>query len=188
MAKNDTYENHLDLEESKWFAVYTRYKREKMVFKALQQKGIECYLPIQKTLRQWERKRKWVELPLINCYVFVKITKPAYIPVLETENVVRFVQFSRNLISIPSEEISLLKKILREETCVQTKEITYVEGDIVEIISGNLLGLRGKLIKKQGKTNFLVELHNIGYAFQMEVDATILRKVNPVVLEQIHLL
>ena len=63
------YENHLDTSEARWFAVYARYKREKVVAQRLQEKGIECYLPLQRLTRYYTRKVKQVELPLISGYL-----------------------------------------------------------------------------------------------------------------------
>ncbi|MGB0861772.1 MAG: transcription termination/antitermination NusG family protein, partial [Saprospiraceae bacterium] len=45
--------NQIDKKEERWFAVYTQYKREKLVKKMLDQKGIECYLPIKKVVKEW---------------------------------------------------------------------------------------------------------------------------------------
>ena len=93
-AFSQSYENHLDNHEARWFAVYTRFKREKVVKRALQEKGITSYLPIQKLTRHYTRKVKHVEMPLISCYIFTKITKKEYVRVLETQDVVNFVKFS----------------------------------------------------------------------------------------------
>ena len=177
LSENEEYENHLDKNISKWFAIYTGYKREKIVAKDLTRKGIENYLPLTKVLRQWERKKRTVELPLLNCYVFVKITKSDYIRVLETENVVKFVHFSKNLISIPEKEMEIMKRIVGEGISIETKEISYVEGDKVEIANGNLAGLQGILIQKQGNNNFVIELNKIGYAFQMHIEPSLLIKI-----------
>jgi len=103
--------------------------------------------------------------------------------VLETENVVKFVQFSKNLISIPEKEIEIMKRVVGEGISLETKELSYFEGDKVEIASGNLVGLRGTLIEKQGNNNFVIELNNIGYAFQMHIEPSLLIKIetgNPV--------
>ena len=64
-------ENHLNVNEAKWFAIYTNYKREKTVKKDLDAKGITAFLPIQKVIRNYASKRKTVELPLISCYLLV---------------------------------------------------------------------------------------------------------------------
>lgn len=170
------YENHLDDHEAKWFAIYTRYKREKMVAKRLQQKGIEVYLPLQKFTRRYVRKVKQVELPLINCYLFTKITKKEYVPVLETQDVLKFVRFSRNLISIPEAEIRIIQRVVGEAVEVEVNPAEYLPGDDVEIIAGQLTGLKGKLLKKENEKNFLIELESLGYQMLMKVDPSLIQR------------
>ena len=130
--------NQLDKQEARWFAVYTNYKREKLVKKTLDQKGIECYLPLKKEVRQWSKKRRTLELPLMSCYVFVKIIEAEYIPVLETEYVLKFVKFSKDLIAIPEREIEIIKNILQDNIEFEVANEHQLErGDTVEIIAGN---------------------------------------------------
>lgn len=172
-----TYENHLDSKEPRWFAVFTPFKREKLVCRQLQKKGIRAYLPIQQLIRRYTRKIRKVELPLISCYVFVKITRAEYVKVLETEQVLGFVKFSGNLIAIPDGEMELMKRVLGEGMEVNAAKQSYQEGDLVEVISGNLVGTRGKLCSIQGKKQFLVDLNFLGYTLQISIDPALLRKV-----------
>lgn len=182
MAKKESYkENHLDAEVPKWFAVYTRYKGEKMAFRQLAKKGVSAYLPLQKHTRRYTRKVKEVELPLISCYVFVKITTQQYVKVLETETVVDFVRFSKNLISIPEEEIDLMKRVLGENWEVEAEPFSLTPGDYVEIGAGNLVGLRGRLIDHRDKQQVLVDLERLGYSLRISVDKSLLRKVNAII-------
>lgn len=171
-----TTENHLCTNTPKWFAVYTKFKAEKEVARRLMKKGIECYVPVNQVVRQYTRKRKVIDLPLINCYAFVKITKDQYVSVLETEHVIKFIHFSRNLISIPESEINLLKRICQEVSDIETEEIAFQSGKPVEIISGNLTGIQGKLVENLGK-NFLVELQYIGIGLRIEVDPKLLKSM-----------
>jgi transcription antitermination factor NusG len=55
-----------------WHALYVASRQEKKVFERLQQNNIETYLPIIKTMRQWSDRKKMVELPLLNGYIFVR--------------------------------------------------------------------------------------------------------------------
>ena len=170
-------ENHLDPVEYKWFAIYTNYKREKTVKKDLDAKGIINFLPIQTVIRHYASKKKKVDLPLISCYLFVKITKGEYVPVLETDNVIKFVRFAKNLISIPEEEINTLKKIIGEGIPVEASKLEMTQGDAVEITGGNLTGLKGTLVGEHGEKELIVELETMGYSLRMQVDATLLKKV-----------
>lgn len=170
--------NHLDEHEARWFAIYTRYKREKLIRKRLEDKGISTYLPIQQFVRHYARKIKVVDIPLINCYVFVKITKQEYVPVLETPDVLHFIKSANQLRAIPDEEIQVLKQIVGETKLVEVDKSSYQSGDEVEIIGGNLTGIKGILIDNQAKHNFLIELNEIGYTLRMQVDPTLLKRVS----------
>ncbi len=177
MAEREEYENHLDEKEPRWFAVYTRSKGEKVVKSLLDKKNIQCYLPLQTVTRRYTRKIKVLHLPLIRCYVFVKITKGQYIPVLETENVVKFLRFSKNLLAIPEHEINIMRRVVGEDVELEVEPISFHKGDRVEIIGGKLTGLQGTLIENAGKKQMVIELQNVGFVLKMTVDASLLRKV-----------
>lgn len=170
-------ENHLHVSEPKWFAVYTRFKSEKVVQRLLLQKNIENYLPLQKVTRRYTRKIKHHDIPLISCYIFVKIVKDEYVKVLETDNVVRFIRFSKNLLSIPDDEIEIIRRVVGEADEVFAEPGRFKEGDAVEVVGGNLTGLRGRLIEKQGKKQMVVELENIGYSLRLTVDISLLHRL-----------
>lgn len=175
-ASTYTITNQLDDREARWFAIYTPHRREKIVDKRLRERGIHSYVPVLRYTRHYTRKVRHVELPLINGYVFAKITRSLYVPVLETPDVINFVKFNKNLIAIPDAEIKLLQRIVGEDIELEAQAIqAFQPGDQVEIIGGNLTGIKGTLLKKHGK-NFMVELSTLGFALYMEIDPTLLEK------------
>ena len=107
--------NHLHDTIPRWFAVQTRSKSEKFVQRMLAKKGIYAYVPLQRFMRRYTRSTRIVEKPLINCYVFVRIVKQDYVPVLETENVSGFIRFNKELVAIPEEDINVLRRITLED-------------------------------------------------------------------------
>jgi transcriptional antiterminator RfaH len=172
-----TVENHLSEDEPKWFAVYTKYKREKIVHKQLVQKGIETFLPLQKVTRYYTRKIKHLELPLLSCYIFVKIVKGEYVPVVRTPDVVDLVRINKNIISIPEREINILRQVVGEKVDMEmVKSSQLKEGDWVEIVSGRLVGLKGQLIEQKSNKNFVISLEKLGYDLHLQVDPKILQK------------
>lgn len=175
--KAQDFENHLHVSEARWFAVYTRFKSEKVVLRMLETKQIEAYLPLQKVTRRYTRKIKHHEIPLISCYIFVKITKSEFATVMETENVVRFLKFAKNLLSIPDEEIEIIRRVVGDGEEVAAEPGKFQEGDLVEVIGGKLTGLRGRLVEKQGKKQMVVELESIGYSLRMNIDVSLLSRV-----------
>lgn len=177
MADNQaTVVNQLDEQEARWFAVYTRFRREKQVLKYLSERGIQAYLPIQSFTRRYTRKIKHVQLPLINCYIFTKITKQEYVPVLETPDVVNFVRFAKDLIAIPDAEMNVMKRVVGEGIEIDAQPGSYQLGDEVEIVGGNLTGLKGWLVETASEKNFVIELENLGYTLRMSLDPTLLLK------------
>lgn len=169
--------NHLHDSEPRWFAVHTRSRSEKFVQRMLAKKGIQVWLPLQKLLRRYTRSTRTVEKPLINCYVFVRIVKTQYVPVLETENVAGFVKFGKNLLSIPESQIDLLKRITLEEGLdVEAVKGNFAEGDPVEIAFGNLAGLKGRIVRIEGKRKFQVELDYLFHSLLITVDAAFLER------------
>ena len=167
----------LDDVEPRWFAVYTMAKREKMVAKRLEQKGIECYLPIQHVTRYYTRKVKHLELPLIRGYVFTRITKKQYVPVLETPDVVNYVKFNKNLIAIPDTEIDIIRRVVGDKLDAHVEPLSLCIGDEVEIIGGQLTGVRGKMLARENKHEILLELTTIGLALRVGVKEEYLRKL-----------
>jgi len=170
--------NHLHDTEPRWFAVHTRAKCEKFVQRALAKKNIHAYVPLLRLLRRYVRSTRLTEKPVIPGYVFVEITKSEYVPVLETENAVGFVRFNKDLLAIPEAEIGLLRRIaLEDDLDVTAIPGLLTEGDPVEISGGALTGLRGHIVKTEGKRRFQIALERLGYSLLITVDEGLLRRV-----------
>lgn len=173
------YQNlHISNDERKWFAVYTRFKREKIVLKQLMEKGIDAYLPLSTYKRVYTRKIKKIELPLISCYVFVKIFHSEYFSVLSTQDVVKFVKFSHELLAIPEREINILKAITGQNIEVEAIKLVPEIGDDIEICFGSLYGLKGKLVDHHNDKNVVIELVQMGFSMRMHVDSQYLKIIN----------
>src|SRR6478752_682736 len=75
-----------------WHAIYVKSRTEKKVGELLSERGIDNYVPLVKTMRQWSDRKKLVEFPLLNGYVFVSIAPIESEKVLQTRGVVNFVR------------------------------------------------------------------------------------------------
>lgn len=172
------HESHLSEDQPRWFAIRTRYKSEKLAYKQLISRQIDAYLPIRHLIRRYGRKKREVDLPLINNFVFVKIVKKDYLTVLQTEYVNGFLKLGHNLLSIPEEQIELIRRLLGENIDLEVVENRILEkGDWVEVTSGPLLGMRGKLVQVKGKEKVLVELINSGYSLEISIDNQLVKRV-----------
>lgn len=178
--KNNIQENinQLSDDEARWFAVYTKFKCEKFVTDQLAKKNIEAYIPIVTKTRRYHRKIKHFEIPLINCYVFVNIKKVDYLRTLETDYVMKFLRQGKDLLAIPDREIETLKRVAGDvvETISQV-DYSFQFGEEVEVISGHLTGMSGKIISRAGKKCFVVELETIGCQLRIKIDLNMLKPI-----------
>jgi transcription antitermination factor NusG len=155
-----------------WHVVYTRSRAEKKVQLELNFKNIENFLPVQKKLRQWKDRKKWVEMPLMSGYCFVNITRKEYDLVLQTVNVVSYVRFEGKAATIPESQIDYLKQMLKQyDFEIEITSENFAPGKKVEVIEGPLIGLRGELIEARGKNKFIIRFMQINSVFSVEVPA-----------------
>lgn len=161
----------LDTQERKWFAIRVMAKSEKVVARALGRKGIPYYLPIQTRVRHYTRKTKTVELPLLKGYLLVHLLLDDYIHVLDTQHVVGFVKSDNAPAVVRDEEIELLRRVEGSShyaKTISTEEL--IPGSEMEIIGGDLTGLRGRLVEVKGKEYVSIELIHMDSAIILEVD------------------
>jgi transcription antitermination factor NusG len=164
-------------EIKKWHVIYVRSRSEKKVYNELEFEGIEAYLPLQRKLRQWSDRKKWVEMPLISGYLFVFIAPKEYEKVLKTFGVVAYVRFEGKAAIVPDYQIEYIKKMLHEPDI--NIEITHqfpVKGDQIVVISGPLIGLNGKLISFKGKRRVAIEIIQLNLSILVEVQLSDIEK------------
>jgi transcription antitermination factor NusG len=159
-------------DNKKWHVIYTRSRAEKKVAAELFHQNIECFLPLQKKLRQWKDRKKWVETPLISGYCFVCIDRSEYDKVLQTDNVVCYITFEGKAAIIPQGQIDGLKRMVQQSDFeVTVSEANFEPGQKVEIIAGPMVGLRGELVKCRNKERFVLRIEQINTVFSVEVPA-----------------
>ena len=153
-----------------WYAVYIRSRAEKKAQVELQLMNIETFLPTQRKLRQWSDRKKWVEMPLIPGYLFVRISRKEYDSVLQANNVVSYVRFEGTAAIIQDQQIDYLKLMLKQgDLDIEITRENFKPGQLVEVISGPLIGLKGKLQKIKGKNKVAIELDQLGCSALVEI-------------------
>ena len=145
-----------------WYPVYTNPRAEKKAYTALISKGIEAYLPLQKRLKQWSDRKKWVEEPLIKSYIFVRIASYAQAEVLMTKGISRFIYFSGSITSMPDKQIEELKLLMASPYELEITEENLSPGEKIKIKAGPLKGLTGEMIAYRSQKQLLLRLESLG--------------------------
>ena len=161
-----------------WHAIYTRPRSEKKALIELEEKGIETYLPLIKTLKQWSDRKKWVEEPLFRSYIFVKVSEKEYYDVINMYNAVRYITFEGKAVSIPPQQIEAIKIYITQEENLNVDLSSYESGQAVHIIEGPMKGLQGTLIRVTGKNKVRIEIDGIGNAVYVNIPGAYIRKLN----------
>ncbi|MBN1159071.1 MAG: UpxY family transcription antiterminator [Bacteroidales bacterium] len=160
-----------------WYAAYTKSRNEKKVARELGKQGIEYYLPLYKTIRQWSDRKKKVEEPLIRSYIFVRIIQKEYLPVLQTNGVVNIVRFEGKPVPIPDWEIENLKIALGAEVPLTQESRVFTEGEEVSISHGPLQGLRGTIIRIQGRQKLVISISALNYQFTIDINPAFVENI-----------
>jgi transcriptional antiterminator RfaH len=160
----------------RWYAVYTRSRAEKKVALHLEKQGIEMYMPLVKTLRQWSDRKKIIYEPLFRSYVFVKVNNKDYYEVLSVPGAVRFVKIAYEIISIPECQIDAIRTFMGEIEI--TEPLSYFEtGNEVEVAYGTLKGLRGKLISTKNQRKLIVQIDAVYQNITLTLPSHLLKKI-----------
>jgi transcription antitermination factor NusG len=146
-----------------------------MVYSRLLEAGIDAFLPLQKTLKQWSDRKKWVEEPLFRSYLFVKIDPDAYYKVLGITGVVKYITFEGKAVPVPDQQILAIKQFLNNEADQLISEEDFQIGDKVEIYRGALKGLLGNLVDLQGKQKVRIEIESIGQSIVLTIPKSYLK-------------
>jgi len=152
-----------------WYALYTRFRHEKKVEYQLQQKGIETYLPIRKSLRKWSDRKKWISEPLFNCYVFIYSDVKERFEATHSYGAVRIISFAGKPAVVREHEINYIKSILSEVPDA-TPCYNIPVGSRVKIHRGPLAGVKGILTESMNKTRMIVSLDTINQGVSFNVD------------------
>jgi transcriptional antiterminator RfaH len=164
-------------QEKLWYAMYTRSRSEKQVYELLLRSGFDVYLPLQKVLKQWSDRKKWVEEPLFRSYIFVHILPSEYYDVLNIPGSVRYVSFEGKAVAIPPQQIEAIKQFVDTGLELPDVELSILPGAIVDIIDGPMKGLSGELLEIMGKKKVRIEIDGLGQSVFLELPASHIRGV-----------
>ena len=144
-----------------WYVLYTKSKQEKKVAESLKQLGIEAYCPMVTVMKQWTDRKKKVEVPLINSYVFVNIDERQRDDVFKVSGIVRYLFWLGKPAVVRDIEIEALQKSL-EGIVTSFEVLPFQKNGVISIPSGPFQGLEG-IIKHVNKNTIQLVLVDLGF-------------------------
>lgn len=145
----------------KWYVLYTKPKSEKRTALNLEKMGFEVYCPMQIKTRQWSDRKKKVEVPLFNSYIFIKLKEKDRNKVFEAPGVVRYLYWLGKPAVVKEHEIDVIQKWLNDDNFDRVKVQNLNPGDEIEIKSGILKG-KSAVVQEVGKKEIRLILKTMG--------------------------
>lgn len=156
----------------RWYPVYTHSRAEQKTCLLLEKRGVVCYLPLQKTLKQWSDRKKWITEPLFRSYLFVYISLREYNIVSQTKGIVRFIYFTGKIAYIPDYQIQILKDYLSGELLPEISTLKLSAGKRVKIINGKLKGYEAEMVAWEQQYRLILRLDALGQSLLLKINAS----------------
>ena len=148
---------------------YVQARHEKKVRDRLINDGFEPFLPLEKILKQWSQRKKWVEEPLFRSYIFVKIAAHEIANVLQIPGIVTYVRHVGKPAIIRQQHIDIIKKMLVTDTTFEVSSNKIELGSEIEIQTGPFVGMKAYVQEIRGTKKLVVSLESIDYTIIVEL-------------------
>lgn len=119
-----------------WYVVYTKPKWEKKVAEKLNQIGVECYCPLVSQVKQWSDRKKKIEVPLFNSYVFVHLNESERNDVFQVAGAIRYLFWLGKPAIVKDQEIEIIRTNLNASNVSDISVSNIQVGDKIILESG----------------------------------------------------
>jgi transcription termination/antitermination protein NusG len=166
--------------EKHWFVFYTKSRQEKKVKELLRKAGFEVFLPLQTVVRQWSDRKKKVETPLFNSYIFVREQEHNLQKILQMPGIAWSIRYNGKPAFLRQVEMELIQRFLTSGLFIETESIPaehFVTGDKATVIDGPLAGLSGIVEGEASERKFSVLLEGINQMIRVHLPKQLLKKL-----------
>jgi len=162
-----------------WFALSVKSHHETAVSARLINKGFEVFLPLYRTTRTWSDRKKEIQLPLFDGYVFCRFNpNERSVPVATTPGVFRIVSMGNTPAPVPDHEIEAVRAVTNSRSVVEPWP--YIpKGSPVQITSGVLSGVEGSFMEEHTGGRLIVSITLLQRSVAVQIDRTSVRPQMP---------
>ena len=178
----------MDINEHKWYLIYTKFNAEKKLYEKIINRGILAYLPIRKIKRKWNDRYKIIEEPAFESYLFAKLNYDSMHVVEQMSGFMFFVSYGSPNKStgqksnkffplITDTSIDQIEKILTEHPKACLKNNSLIKGDKVQIIEGSLINYQGILTHHPEGNKVAINIKGLDQSLIITVPMLLLKKI-----------
>lgn len=154
---------HLNKDAIAWYAMRTTYKRELKIKQNLDEKGVECFVPVKKGDINGVQKVN----PIMQNIIFIRSSRNAIDELKSGEGLLSSLRYTINMDTgdvfiVPDVQMNnfiLISSTLNDNLIyIPTSEIAHKTGDRYMIIGGDYKDAVGEIIRVKGDRRFVVRI------------------------------
>lgn len=166
-------------EKRNWLVIRTRPRWEMKVYNQIVQKKIDTFLPLITTIKQWSDRKKKVQIPMFNSYIFVNVTPEERLRAIrETIGALNYIYYNKRPAVVSDIEIELIKLSLNSPEKIKIESGLVTKGDYVQVISGPFTGMFGIITELRGNYKLSVNLYELSMSLNIVVNPNEIKKTD----------
>jgi transcriptional antiterminator RfaH len=150
-----------------WYVVYTKPKWEKKVAERLNEIGVIAYCPLITKLSQWSDRKKKVEVPLFNSYIFVQVNEKERNTIFEIPGAIRYLFWLGKPAIVKEGEIKTIQDWLSVSDAYEISVDTWQKGDNVVLESGPFVA-QSAIVQEVKQHHYILVLESLGCILKVE--------------------
>ncbi|WP_426092436.1 UpxY family transcription antiterminator [Flavobacterium sp. DSR3-2] len=150
-----------------WYVVYTKPKWEKKAAEQLTKFGVNCYCPTINRVHQWSDRKKKVEVPLFNRYIFVQLGDKEKNHIFHSPGVINFLYWLGKHAIVKEKEINTIKEWLKGDNASNISVLEYQIGNKIKLNSGPF-SEQHAVVKDITQTHYILILESLGCILKMK--------------------
>ncbi|MFH7017960.1 UpxY family transcription antiterminator [Flavobacterium sp. FlaQc-47] len=150
-----------------WYVVYTKPKWEKKVAEKLTEIGIKCYCPLITQIKEWSDRKKKVEVPLFNSYVFVQLEDINRNSVFQISGVIRYLFWLGKPAIVKDSEIDIIKTSLKAPNISDISVTSIQVGDRIKLEAGAFTN-QDAIVQEISNTHYILVLESLGCVLKIK--------------------
>ena len=144
-----------------WYVVYTKPKWEKKVAERLNEMGVVSYCPLITKVSQWSDRKKIIQVPLFNSYIFVQLEEADRNRIFDVVGAVRYLFWLGKPAVVKDAEIESIKDWLAVPEQYEVTLDQWKKGDKIVLDSGPFVS-QTPVIQEVKTNQYILILESLG--------------------------
>ncbi|WP_281238834.1 UpxY family transcription antiterminator [Flavobacterium praedii] len=150
-----------------WYVVYTKPKWEKKVAERLSEIGVISYCPLITKISQWSDRKKKIEVPLFNSYIFVQVNEKERNVIFEIPGAIRYLFWLGKPAIVKENEIQAIQDWLNVPDTFEVMVDTWQKGDKIVLESGPFVA-QSAIVQEVKLNHYVLVLESLGCILKVE--------------------